>query len=160
MTSAPASLVAIALGFATLSASAQAPISTCYTSIAGGTTARECVDWMETSRMSSDVSFQDRVERFAAHGDKSQAASVAFLFDTNGVTARQGAGIGSFNDGMASRHPTAPQPISASLTGDRTDEGQSLIIESAVSAVPEPATYAIFLAGLGALLFMSRRRRM
>ena len=45
-----------------------------------------------------------------------------------------------------------------SVTAGRTVAVSGTIV-SAVSAIPEPETYALFLAGLGAIGFMTRRRR-
>jgi hypothetical protein len=38
-------------------------------------------------------------------------------------------------------------------------EGENLVRESSVPAVPEPETYALMLAGLGLVCFVARRRK-
>ena len=49
-------------------------------------------------------------------------------------------------------------PAHYSLTKLTNDGLQDLVVATAVSAVPEPESYALFLAGLGAIGLMARRR--
>ncbi len=58
---------------------------------------------------------------------------------------------------------TSTTPLVLTLTGVTIPSTKGVPIysgELSVAAVPEPETYAMFLAGLGALGFMARRRRM
>jgi len=56
---------------------------------------------------------------------------------------------------------TANTPLVLTLTGVTSTKGTPIYSgELSVAAVPEPETYAMFLAGLGALGFMARRRRL
>lgn len=55
---------------------------------------------------------------------------------------------------------TSTTPLVLTLTGVTSTKGTPIYSgELSVAAVPEPETYAMFLAGLGALGFMARRRR-
>jgi hypothetical protein len=57
---------------------------------------------------------------------------------------------------------TATTPLVLTLTGVTIPSTKGSPIysgELSVAAVPEPETYALFVAGLGALAFMARRRR-
>jgi hypothetical protein len=53
---------------------------------------------------------------------------------------------------------TSSTPLVMTLTGT-ANKGALYSGELTVTAVPEPETYAMFVAGLGALGFMARRRR-
>ena len=56
---------------------------------------------------------------------------------------------------------TSTTPLVLTLSGITSTKGTPIYSgELSVAAVPEPETYAMFLAGLGALGFMARRRRM
>jgi hypothetical protein len=76
--------------------------------------------------------------------------------DLNGVTGViNNAGKWSFLgiDG------TATTPLMLTLTGTTSKATALYSGELSVVAVPEPETYAMFIAGLGALGFMARRRQ-
>jgi len=55
---------------------------------------------------------------------------------------------------------TATTPLMLTLVGSTSKASALYSGELSVAAVPEPETYAMFIAGLGALGFMARRRRM
>lgn len=54
---------------------------------------------------------------------------------------------------------TETTPLVLTLTGTTSKASALYSGELSVAAVPEPETYAMFIAGLGALGFMARRRR-
>lgn len=54
---------------------------------------------------------------------------------------------------------TSVTPLVLTLTGTTSKATALYSGELSVAAVPEPETYAMFIAGLGALGFMARRRR-
>ena len=54
---------------------------------------------------------------------------------------------------------TETTPLVLTLTGTTSKSSALYSGELSVAAVPEPETYAMFVAGLGALAFMARRRR-
>ena len=110
-----------------------------------------------------NVSFQYQAEKSAGNADKT--LKFGFLFDSqegsftrdvvSDSTALTGWNTYSFlteaggDSGFVFAHRGVPG----------SNYGMSLQ-NIQVTAVPEPATYAMFLAGLGAVLFMSRRRRL
>ena len=54
---------------------------------------------------------------------------------------------------------TSVTPLVLTLMGTTSKSSALYSGELSVAAVPEPETYAMFLAGLGALGFVARRRR-
>jgi hypothetical protein len=54
---------------------------------------------------------------------------------------------------------TSVTPLVLTLAGTTSKSSALYSGELSVAAVPEPETYAMFLAGLGALAFVARRRR-
>ncbi len=111
-----------------------------------------------------NVSFDYQAEKFAGNNDKT--LQFGFLFDTQGGDATRGV--------LTDTTVTSGWNTFSFLTqagGDGgllfavrgvpgTSFGLSLQNVRVVAAVPEPATYAMLLAGLGAILFVSRRRRL
>jgi hypothetical protein len=84
-----------------------------------------------------------------------------FFLQTAGLTPSQ---IGSTNavQALTSHYLSAAQsytgPATYSLTKLTNATYQDLVVATAVTAVPEPESYALFLAGLGAVGMIVRRR--
>ncbi|MDR7272776.1 hypothetical protein J2X20_005459 [Pelomonas saccharophila] len=84
-----------------------------------------------------------------------------FFLKTAGATGQQN-GINNSVQALASHYLSAAESYNGpglySLTKLSNATYQDLVVASAVNAVPEPETYALFLAGLGAIGLMARRR--
>jgi|EndMetStandDraft_2_1072991.scaffolds.fasta_scaffold74530_2 hypothetical protein len=110
-----------------------------------------------------NVSFEYQAEKFSGNGDKN--LTFGFLFDnlkgadTRGVLHDSTATAGWNTYSFVSQIGGDASLIFALRGVPSTNFGMSLQ-NIQVAAVPEPATYAMMLAGLGAIVFVSRRRRL
>lgn len=150
--------VALSLGATT----AQAALNGCDDPLKSGLGDRFCFEKFEDLTPGFyNVSFEYQAEKFAGHPDKT--LSMGFLFDshegpsTRGLlsdtTATQGWNTYSFTAeaGGDTGFLFALRGVPGSSYGMSVQNFQ-------VAAVPEPGTYAMLLAGLGALAFVARRR--
>ncbi|WP_457326236.1 PEP-CTERM sorting domain-containing protein, partial [Roseateles sp. P5_E11] len=87
--------------------------------------------------------------------------SGSFFLKTEGATGQQN-GINNSVQALATNYLAAAQsyegPALYSLTKLSNASYQDLVVASAVNAVPEPETYALFLGGLGVIGLLARRR--
>ncbi len=155
------------LALATLSlgaTSANAAFLSCDDPLTSAIGGRFCFEKFDNlSPGAYNVSFEYQAEKFAGNHDKN--LNVGFLFDSAG---------GSFSRGVFGDSTATPgwntYSFVTQAAGDagllfalRGVPGQNFgmgLQNIQVAAVPEPATYAMLLAGLGAILFVSRRRRL
>ena len=153
-------LAALSLG----ATGAQAAFQSCDDPLTSAIGDRFCVEKFDDLTAGLyNVSFEYQAERFAGNSDKT--LNFGFLFDS---------AQGSFSRGHLSDSTATAGWSTYSFTtqaaGDagflfalRGVPGQNfgLSLQNVqVTAVPEPATYAMLLAGLGAIVFVSRRRRL
>ncbi len=151
--------VALTLGVA----GANAAVGSCDDPLKSGIGQRFCLEQFgDLSAGAYNVSFEYQAEKFAGNNDKS--LSFGFLF---------GSQEGSFTRGLLSDSTTSTGWNTYSfVTQAAGDAGLLFALRGVpgsnfgvslqniqVAAVPEPGTYAMLLAGLGALVFMGRRRR-
>lgn len=143
---------------------AHAGLSSCDDPLKSGLGQRFCFEKFEDLAPGTyKVSFEYQAEKFAGNFDRT--LRTGFLFDsTDGPSTR----------GLLSDSTASPGWTSYSfLTQAAGDAGLLFALRGVpggsfgmafqniqVAAVPEPATYAMLLAGLGAIAFVGRRRRM
>lgn len=98
--------------------------------------------------------FGDVVAGSFVAGSRTQNEESSGVIDITSLLGR--------NDGQR-YHLMVAQDHSAAtdlgLPADLVQGGQLLLMSQSVTPIPEPATYALMLAGLGALLLVTRRRR-
>lgn len=158
-----ACLATAVLSFGSVS-TAQAALNSCDDPLKSGLGQRFCFEKFEDLASGFyTVSFEYQAEKFASNADKT--LSVGFLFDTlDGPSTR----------GLLSDVTSSPGWNNYSFTTEAGGDGGLLfalrgvpgpnfgmqVQNVQVTPVPEPGTYAMLLAGLGALAFVGRRRRM
>jgi hypothetical protein len=143
---------------------AQAALNSCDDPLKSGLGQRFCFEKFEDLASGFyTVSFEYQAEKFAGNADKT--LSFGFLFDTlEGPSTR-----GLLSDGTASpgwnnySFTTEAAGMGGLLFALRGVPGPNFGMQLQniqVTPVPEPGTYAMLLAGLGALAFVGRRRRL
>ncbi|MEO8154192.1 MAG: PEP-CTERM sorting domain-containing protein [Rhizobacter sp.] len=153
-------IAALTLGTAT----AHASIGSCDDPLKSGIGDRFCLEQFHALTPGSyNVSFEYQAEKSAGNSDKT--LNFGFLFDSMG---------GSFTHGVLSDSTTTPgwstysfltqaggdAALLFALRGVPGPRFDLALQNIQVTAVPEPATYAMLLAGLGAIVFVGRRRRL
>jgi len=84
----------------------------------------------------------------------------ATITNTNYLSAAGTTFTSSFNNlGLESNDSTSFTGSTLDIAWKASSPGDSIRVITAVSAVPEPSTYALMLAGLGLVGFMAARRR-
>ena len=158
-----ACLATAVLSFGSVS-TAQAALNSCDDPLKSGLGQRFCFEKFEDLASGFyTVSFEYQAEKFAGNADKT--LSFGFLFDTlEGPSTR----------GLLSDVTSSPGWNSYSFTTEAGGVGGMLFAlrgvpgpnfglqlqNVQVTPVPEPGTYAMLLAGLGALAFVGCRRKM
>jgi hypothetical protein len=143
---------------------AHAALNSCDDPLKSGLGERFCFEKFEDLAPGTyQVSFEYQAEKFAGNFDRT--LYTGFLFDSRGGDATRGL----LSDSTSSPGWTSYSFVTEAagdagllfaLRGVPANRFGMAIQNVQVSAVPEPATYAMLLAGLGAIVFMGRRRRM
>jgi hypothetical protein len=156
-----ASLAAAALSLG--AASAHATLS-CDDPLTSGLGARFCIEKFENLAPGAyNVSFEYQAAKFSGSIDRT--LSFGFLFGTD---------EGEVTRGLLHDSTVTPGWNTYSFLADISDDAAMIfalrgvpgpnfglaLSNIQVTAVPEPATFAMLLAGLGAIVFMGRRRRL
>jgi hypothetical protein len=154
-------LAALSLGATT---AANAAVGTCDDPLSSAPGPRFCVEQYEDLAPGAyNVSFEYQAERFAGNQDKT--LRLGFLFDskdgdhTRAVLSDSTATSG-WNTFSFLTDAGGDAALVFALRGVPGNSFTMALQNIQVVAVPEPATYAMLLAGLGALVFVGRRRRL
>jgi len=158
-------LASLALAALSLGAtSANAAVGSCDDPLSSAPGERFCVEQYENLAPGAyNVSFEYQAEKYAGNQDKT--LKLGFLFDSQ--------------EGDSTRTVLSDSTVTSGwntysfLTEAGGDAGLVFAVRGVpgtnfamalqniqVVAVPEPATYAMLLAGLGAIVFVGRRRRL
>ncbi|MBX3623319.1 MAG: PEP-CTERM sorting domain-containing protein [Rhizobacter sp.] len=143
---------------------AQAALTSCDDPLTSGLGERFCYEKFDNLTPGTyQVSFDYQAEKFAGNFDKT--LYTGFLFDSRGGDATRGL--------LSDSSTTAGWTHYSFMTEAAGDTGLLFALRGVpgsnfgmsiqnvqVSPVPEPATYAMLLAGLGAIGFVGRRRKM
>jgi hypothetical protein len=154
-------IAALALG----TSAAHATLQSCDDPLKSGIgQQRFCFDQFENLAPGAyNVSFEYQAEKFAGNNDKT--LKTGFVFDSLGGSSTRGL----LNDSTATTgwntysfvtQAGGDASLIFALRGVPGPNFGMALQNIQVTAVPEPATYAMLLAGLGAIMFVSRRRRL
>jgi hypothetical protein len=156
-----AALTPLALLFAT---SAQAGLNSCDDPLKSGLGQRFCFEKFEDLAPGFyKVSFEYQAEKFAGNFDKT--LTTGFLFDsfqgqaTRGLLTDSTASPG-WNTYSFVTQAGGDSGLLFALRGTPSGNFGMQVQNVQVAAVPEPATYALLLAGLAAMGFVGRRRKL
>jgi hypothetical protein len=151
---------ALALGAAT---SAQASLNSCDDPLKSGLGQRFCFEKFEDLAPGFyKISFEYQAEKFAGNFDKT--LNTGFLFDSFEGQATRGLLTDSTSTSGWNTYSFVTQAggdagLLFALRGSPSTNFGMAVQNVQVAAVPEPATYALLMAGLAAMGFMGRRRK-
>lgn len=143
---------------------AHAVLNSCDDPLKSGLGQRFCLEKFEDLASGFyTVSFEYQAEKFAGNADRT--LSFGFLFDTLEGPSTRGllSDVSSSSGWNAYSFTTEAGGDGALLFALRGVPGPNFGMQLQnvqVTPVPEPGTYAMLLAGLGALAFVGRRRKM
>jgi hypothetical protein len=157
-----ASLTVMALSLGTTAA--QAAIQSCDDPISSAIGDRFCFEKFENLAPSAyNVSFEYQAVKFPVKSDMTLA--FGFLFDsqshdvTRGLLSDTTAGPFAWKTYSFLTHAAGDAGLLFALRGSPGSSYGIAFQNFQVTAVPEPASIAMLLAGLGAIVFVGRRRR-
>ena len=157
-----ASLAVAALSLGT--AAAHASVGSCDDPLKSGIGDRFCLEqFHDLAPGTYNVSFQYQAEKSAGNSDKT--LNFGFLFDSKGGNFTHGllgdsTATSGWNTYSFLTQAGGDAALLFALHGVPAQRFDLALQNIQVTAVPEPATYAMLLAGLGAIVFMGRRRRL
>jgi len=158
-----ASLAVAALSLGT--AAANASVGSCDDPLkSGGIGNRFCLEqFHDLAPGAYNVSFEYQAEKSAGNSDKT--LNFGFLFDSKAGSFTRGllsdsTATSGWNTYSFLTQAGGDAALLFALHGVPAQRFDLALQNIQVTAVPEPATYAMLLAGLGAIVFMGRRRRL